>query len=59
MKDTVPDPEFDWKTSGLINPLDCKYLKYFKLKEYNPFNIPFFFFSSAFLLTIWCRPPLS
>ncbi|XP_060846643.1 aftiphilin isoform X3 [Rhopalosiphum padi] len=22
MQDTVPDPEFDWKSSGLINPLD-------------------------------------
>ncbi|XP_025423587.1 aftiphilin isoform X2 [Sipha flava] len=22
LQDTVPDPEFDWKSSGLINPLD-------------------------------------
>lgn len=40
MKDTVPDPEFDWKTSGLVNPLDCKYLKCFKSREYNPFDTP-------------------
>ncbi|XP_008178768.1 uncharacterized protein LOC100575814 isoform X2 [Acyrthosiphon pisum] len=25
MQDTVPDPEFDWKSSGLINPLDCNH----------------------------------
>lgn len=28
----VPDPEFDWKTSGLINPLDCKYSKCVEFK---------------------------
>lgn len=24
----VPDAKFDWTSSGLVNPLDCKYLMF-------------------------------
>lgn len=31
----VPAAKFDWTSSGLVNPLDCKYFQRFPIVSYN------------------------
>ena len=33
--DVIPEVEFDWNSSGLVNPLDGEFYLYFKLNQTN------------------------